>query len=84
MRPIASITGATYPELSPEASAAVARKLVDIVSLYHGENLSADQLDAVRERVAAQLVAAERLHRFPLANDNEPIFTVRAQASVPA
>ncbi|HET6502687.1 MAG TPA: hypothetical protein VFG87_18180 [Amycolatopsis sp.] len=81
MRPNGSATGWRYPQLSAESSASVARKLVEIVSLYHGENLSADQLDAVRVCVAAQLAATERLRRFPLTNDQEPIFGVRADAS---
>jgi hypothetical protein len=55
----------------------VAGKLAEIVSLYHGETLSAEELDTVRARVAVQVTAAARLHRFPLANDHEPIFTVR-------
>ncbi|MDT7727629.1 MAG: hypothetical protein QOI21_4205 [Actinomycetota bacterium] len=76
--------GSKYPQLSAESSAAVARRLIEIVSLYHGETLSADQLEAVRVCVAAQLVATERLHRFPLANDQEPIFTVNAHGGGPA
>jgi hypothetical protein len=76
--------GACYPQLSAESSAAVARRLIEIVSLYHGETLSADQLEAVRVCVAAQLVATERLHRFPLANDQEPVFTVTTRGGVPA
>jgi hypothetical protein len=76
--------GSNYPQLSAESSAAVARRLIEIVSLYHGETLSADQLEAVRVCVAAQLAATERLHRFPLANDQEPIFTVNAPGGGPA
>jgi hypothetical protein len=77
-------TGSSYPRLSDGSSAAVARRLVEIVSLCHGEALSADQFDAVRVCVGAQLAAAERLHRFPLTNDHEPIFTVTANGGVPA
>jgi hypothetical protein len=84
MRPIGSAAGARYPQLSAESSASVARKLVEIVSLHHGENLSVDQLEAVRLCVAAQLAAAERLRRFPLTNDQEPVFGVRADSGVPA
>jgi hypothetical protein len=78
------ISGSTYPQMSPESSAAVARKLVEIVSLHHNEALSADQLDEVRRTVAAQLAATQRLHRFPLTNDREPIFVVRANSEVSA
>jgi hypothetical protein len=77
-------TGSSYPRLSAGSSAAVARRLLEIVSLYHGESLSADQLDAVRTCVGAQLAATERLHRFPLTNDQEPIFTVTADGGAPA
>jgi hypothetical protein len=76
------ISGSAYPELSPESSAAIERKRVEIVSLHHKGALSADQLDEVRRTVAAQLAATERLHRFPLANDQEPIFVVRADSGV--
>jgi hypothetical protein len=82
MRHLGTATGSEYPELSPSSSAAVARRLAEVVSLHHGENLSAEQLDAVRVCVAAQLAAAERLHRFPLTNQHEPIFV--AQTGVPA
>jgi hypothetical protein len=77
-------TGSSYPRLSAGSSAAVARRLVEIVTLDHGETLSGDQLDAVRVCVGAQLVATERLHRFPLTNDQERIFTVPAHGGVPA
>jgi hypothetical protein len=76
--------GSNYPRLSAESSAAVARSLIEVVSLYHGENLSADQLAAVSVCVAAQLAATERLHRFPLANDQEPVFTVTTHGGGPA
>ena len=76
--------GSSYPRLSAGSSSAVARRLVEIVALYHSETLSADQLDAVRVCVGAQLAAAERLHRFALTNDQEPIFTVPAHGGVPA
>jgi hypothetical protein len=76
--------GSSYPRLSAGSSAAVARRLVEIVSLCHGETLSADQLDAVRACVGAQVAATERLHQFPLTNDQEPIFTVTPHGGVPA
>jgi hypothetical protein len=76
--------GSNYPQLSAESSAGVARRLIEIVSLHHGETLSADQLEAVRVCVAAQLAATERLHRFPLANDQEPAFTVTGHSGVVA
>ena len=74
----------TYPQLSAESSAAIAQKLVEIVSLHHDAALSADQLDEVGRRVAAQMAATERLHRFPLTNDREPIFVVGVNSEVPA
>jgi hypothetical protein len=80
----ACTTGSKYPQLPVESSAAIARKLIEVVSLYHCEALSTDQLDAVRTCVAAQLAATERLHRFPLTNDREPIFTVGTHSGIPA
>ncbi|MCU1680409.1 MAG: hypothetical protein JWQ81_1148 [Amycolatopsis sp.] len=78
MRPIGSTSGSKYPQPTAEVSAEIVRRLAGIVSLYHGETLSPAQLDAVRICVTAQVAAAERLHRFPLANDREPMFTVNA------
>lgn len=67
----------TYPQLSAAATATMAQRLVDIVSLQHGEALADDQLLELRTRVGSQLAAAARLHQFPLSNDQEPIFLVR-------
>jgi hypothetical protein len=77
MRPIGSTSGLKYPQPSAEVSAEIVRRLAGIVSLYHGESLSPAHLNAVRTCVAAQVAAAERLRRFPLANDREPMFTVQ-------
>jgi hypothetical protein len=70
--------GSAYPRLDPDTTAAVAGKLVDIVTLLHAEGLTEEQLGEVRVGVAAQLAAAERLHRFPLDNSQEPIFVAGA------
>lgn len=82
MGPSGTTSGSNYPQLSAEASAATVRKLAEIVSLRHGETLSAAQRSAILTCVAGQLAAAERLHRFSLGNQCEPIFTV--DAGVPA
>jgi hypothetical protein len=70
--------GSGYPKLSPHTTSGIAERLTEIVSLQHGQSLSADHLLEVRERIDAQLAAAERLHSFPLSNDQEPIFVIRA------
>lgn len=67
----------TYPQLSAATTETVAQRLVDIVSLQHGEALADDQLLELRSRIGSQLAAAARLHQFPLSNDQEPIFLVR-------
>lgn len=67
-----------YPQLSAESTSAVAERLAEVVSRYHGDTLADDQLLELRSRLGIQLAAAERLHRFPLSNDQEPIFVVRA------
>lgn len=75
------MTGAgqsAYPPLSAESSAAVTELLVEAVARYHGNALADDQLRELRSRVGIQLAAADRLHRFPLTNDREPIFVIRA------
>lgn len=78
MTPPRADDGSAYPPLSPDTTAAVAGKLVDIVTQLHAEGLTEEQLGEVRGSVAAQLAAAERLHRFPLDNSHEPIFIVGA------
>jgi cytochrome c553 len=86
MRPIAhdavGSAGSGYPRLAAEASAEVAGKLVEVVRAQHAEGLTEAQLRQVREQVAAHLAAAERLHGFPLRNDQEPIFVVGGPSGV--
>lgn len=67
-----------YPSLSADSNAAVTELLVEVVARYHGNALADDQLRELRSRVGIQLAAADRLHRFPLTNDREPIFVIRA------
>jgi hypothetical protein len=68
----------TYPQLSAKAAHDVAERLAEVVARYHGDGLAPDQLAELRSRIAIQLAAAGRLHRFPLNNAQEPIFVVRA------
>lgn len=67
-----------YPRLSAESTDVIAQRLVEVVSRYHGDALADDQLLELRSRIGIQLAAADRLHRFALSNDREPIFVVRA------
>jgi len=76
--------GSDYPRLAAEATAEVAGKLVEVVRARHDEGLTEAQLRQVREQVAAHLAAAERLHGFPLRNDQEPIFVVGGPSGVVA
>jgi hypothetical protein len=88
MRPTARDTvdsaGSDYPRLAAETSAEVAGKLVEVVRARHAEGLTEAQLRQVREQVAAHLATAERLHGFPLRNDQEPIFVVGGASGVVA
>ncbi|HEY3717161.1 MAG TPA: hypothetical protein VGL39_21765 [Jatrophihabitantaceae bacterium] len=68
--------GSTYPQLDPATTESVRDRLVEIVSLRHGDALTDDQLAELEDRIAVQLAATERLHHFPLTNDQEPIFIV--------
>jgi hypothetical protein len=61
-------------------TADLAPALVELVREQHPEGLTADQLGEVRSAVAAQLAASERLRRFELTNDQEPVFAVRYPA----
>lgn len=67
-----------YPSLSADSSAAVTELLVEVVSRYHSTALAEDQLQELRSRIGIQLAASDRLHRFPLTNDREPIFVIQA------
>lgn len=67
-----------YPSLSADSSAAVTELLVEVVSGYHSNALAEDQLQELRSRIGIQLAVADRLHQFPLTNDREPIFVIRA------
>ncbi|MFC7399066.1 hypothetical protein ACFQU1_17820 [Chelatococcus sp. GCM10030263] len=66
----------TYPQMDPATLAALNAKLIEIVSLLHRQGLSAEQLTELTSAVAIQTANAERLHRFPLRNADEPAFTV--------
>jgi hypothetical protein len=64
-----------YPALAADAVARAGERLVDLVRQQFGE-LSPDQVEEVRGRVAAQIAAAEKLHAFPLTNADEPAFVL--------
>lgn len=66
-----------YPQLSADATEHIAERLAEIVSLEHGNALADDQTQELRSRIGSQLAAAARLHKFPLRNDQEPVFVVR-------
>jgi len=66
----------TYPVLTEPSRAAVAARLVEIVTLRHPEGLAPHQLDEVMASVESQLRATERLHQFVLTNADEPAFTM--------
>jgi ABC-type microcin C transport system duplicated ATPase subunit YejF len=62
--------GSHYPRLAPATVETVGERLAEIVSLRHGDALSDDQRAQLRDRIAVQLAATERLHQFPLTNDH--------------
>jgi hypothetical protein len=63
-----------YGAMDAEALARVADALIDAVNINHGERLSQAQLDEVRAGILNHLTTAERLHRYPLTNADEPAF----------
>jgi hypothetical protein len=62
--------------MDPATLAAVNEKLIEIVSLLHGQKLSAEQLAELTSAMAIQTANTQRLHRFPLRNADEPAFAV--------
>lgn len=61
---------------TPRTIALVA--LTELVRARHGQHLTAEQLQQVRQKIANGLVMAETLKRSPLANGDEPDFVFQA------
>lgn len=61
-----------------DSKAQVVDLLRDMVVEHHRERLSAEQVDQVRETIAAMLASAERLEAYPLSNGQGPAFTFTA------
>jgi hypothetical protein len=68
--------GVGYPSLSEQIRAGVVQQLVDLVAVQHPD-LSEGQLRELTATLRVQVDNAERLHAYPLANRDEPIFVVR-------
>jgi len=69
-----------YPSLSDQARASVVQQLVDLVTVQHPD-LSETQLRELTATLRVQVDNADRLHAYPLANRDEPIFVVRPGTS---
>ena len=65
---------ARYPLLEPEQAAQLNEALVEIVAAQHAGRLTEAQLAVLRAAIEQQTRDAEALHRFPLANADEPVF----------
>jgi hypothetical protein len=66
-----------YPALDDRALGAIEGKFDEIVALLHGERLTELQRREMRLSLKAQIAASEALHRFKLANSDEPAFLFR-------
>lgn len=65
-----------YPTLEPARADLINSRLAEIVSLLHGEGLTAEQTDELAACIALQTRHTETLHRFRLDNHDEPAFTI--------
>jgi len=61
-----------YRPLDTDSLAHIVDSLIDVVKARYGGHVSVDQLEDVRACIYTQMVAAERLHQFPLTNADEP------------
>src|SRR5262245_12062821 len=73
-----SAAGAQPTQPKPDAQAAAVQALMDIIRARHGANLSDEQLQRVRQKVAASLAMADALKRTRLDNGDEPDFVFQA------
>jgi len=72
----AASPGVGYPSLSEQVRAGVVQQLVDLVAVRHPD-LSEARLRELTATLQVQVDNAETLHKYPLANRDEPIFGVR-------
>lgn len=66
----------SYPRLGDADAEEVRQKLLDVVLLLHGGQLTEDQLAEVRKGLSLQSANTEVLHRFRLNNADEPAFAL--------
>ena len=83
--PVAPAPSPSPSPASPEAAAreSVAEALTEAARRHFGDRFPADQAQDVRESIADNLRAAERLRALKLGNADEPIFAFEATATAP-
>lgn len=69
-----------YPVLDPAAAVSVSEKLLELVRVRFDRELLPEQVEELRDRIAAHIAATEKLHAFPLTNADEPAFVLNLQA----
>lgn len=65
---------ARYPALDAAAVGAIVDATVQVAALRLSGDLSAAETERLGERARQTLAAAERLHAYPLDNEDEPAF----------
>jgi hypothetical protein len=65
---------ARYPALDGAAVDAIADATVQVATQRLSGDLSAAETERLRARAKQTLAAAERLHAYPLSNEDEPAF----------
>lgn len=66
-----------YPQLDQPRLARIVETLAEVVSVLHGGNLSAAQMQELTSSLKVQAANCEVLHRFQLRNSDEPAFAVQ-------
>jgi hypothetical protein len=70
--PLAALALTAHAQPAPEALAATATSLTEVVKSRHGKHLTEEQLQSVSQMIVRLLASAERMKRTPLRNSDEP------------
>jgi hypothetical protein len=71
-------TAAQAPQPAANPFAPQAEALADVVRRRYGQHLNDEQLEAVKRAIERALRGGDTLHKFDLANGDEPAFTFSA------
>ncbi len=74
---------ARYPALDGTAVDAIVDATVQVAAQRLSGNLSAAETGRLRDRVRQTLATAERLHAYPLENEDEPAFVLGLPGGCP-